>query len=378
MKAASPLLGQRALNRALLARQLLLRRRRRSATFAIEALVGMQAQEPLAPYVGLWTRLHRFRAAELSTAISERRVVRVPLMRGTIHMVTAEDCLALRPVVQPVLLRGFHTGSAFGKRLAGMDLAPVLAAGRAALAERPRSNSELRELLGRRWPERDAEALAMAIRYLVPVVQVPPRGLWGQGGQASISSVEAWLGRPLADESAPDLLVLRYLGAFGPASLLDVQAWSGLARLGEALERLRPRLRCFRDPSGRELFDLPDAPRPDADTPAPVRFLPEYDNLLLAHGDRSRVVSDEHRQRISTSNGRVPGAILVDGFVRGMWRIERERERDAATLVIEPFARISRPERAQLGEEGERLLAFAAAEATARELRFVPARSQVA
>jgi hypothetical protein len=332
---------------------------------AIEHLVGMQAQSPQAPYVGLWARLEGFDPQELSHLIIDRRVVRTGLMRSTLHLVTARDCLKLRPVLQPVIDRRFRTGS-FGPNLAGMDLGPVLAAGRALVDDRPRTMAEIRRLLADRWPDRDPASLASAIPFLVPLVQVPPRGIWRAAGQARLTTVEAWLGRPMGTDATPDEMVLRYLAAFGPASVKDVQAWSWLTRLGEVLDRLRPQLRTFRDGRGAELFDLPEAPRPDPDTPAPPRFLPEYDNLLLSHADRTRVIADEYRTRVFTK-----GAFLVDGFVRGRWQISRVEAR--AILVAEHFTPLSKPDRAAVAAEGARLLAFVAADVPDREVRFVAA-----
>lgn len=360
-------LSRRALNRALLERQLLLRRTTSSALDAVEHLVGMQAQAPTPPYHGLWTRLTGFRPADLADLITGRQVVRIALMRGTVHLVTAGDCLALRPVVQPVLERSLTHG-AHGKQVTGIDHAELAAAGRELVEQQPRTGAELADLMAQRWPDRDPTALMMAVRCLVPLVQLPPRGIWGAGGQLTVTTAETWLGRPLDAGSSPDTVVLRYLAAFGPASVMDVQAWSGLTRLREVAERLRPRLRSFRDEWGRELLDLPDAPRPDPDTPAPVRFLPEFDNVLLSHADRSRVISDEHRKRVSTRNGMVPGSLLVDGFFRGTWKITRQRR--TATMVVDPYDRLSEKDVAAVTDEATELLAFAAPDAETRDVRF--------
>lgn len=351
--ASGDVLSQRALNRALLARQLLLQRQDLPAIAAVEHLVGMQAQSPNAPYVGLWTRLGGFGPDELVRLIHDRGAVRTLLMRTTLHLVTARDCLALRPLLQPVLERGFHTGSPFGRRLAGMDVAAVLGAGRSLLEDQPRTVAALGALLHEHWPDRDAASLAHAVRYLLPLVQVPPRGIWGVGGQATWTTVEAWLGRSPVPACTLDDLVLRYLAAFGPATIKDAQAWCWLTGLRAVFERLRPRLLTFRDEHGHALFDLPDAPRPDPETPAPPRFLPEYDNALLSHADRTRIIADDYRDRVFTR-----GAALVDGFVCGSWTIARRR--DAATLIVALFEPLAAPDRAALAEEGARLLALVA------------------
>jgi Winged helix DNA-binding domain len=352
-------LGPRELNRATLERQMLLRRRKLSAVEAIEHLVGMQAQAPSAPYVGLWTRLEDFHPDELERLILERRAVRIALMRNTVHLVSARDCLAIRPLMQPVFDRTLYSTRANRAHLEGVDFEALVAAGRALLEERPRTAKDLGELLQEQWPERDPASLARAIRHLVPLVQVPPRGLWGKSGPAAHTTAEAWLGRPLDPAPSLEETILRYLGAFGPATVKDVQTWSGLTRLGEVIERLRPRLRTFRDERGKELFDVPNAPLPDPDAPAPPRFLPEFDNLILSHADRTRVIAEEYRKAIASKNGMVPASVLVDGFVRGTWKTERSR--DKATLEIKPFEPLAKVDREALAEEGERLIRFTGA-----------------
>jgi hypothetical protein len=246
----------------------------------------------------------------------------------------------------------------------------VAAAGPPPARSRPLTFSAIGQALAERWPRTPPAALAHVVRTRVPLVQVPPRGLWGESGQAVHTSAELWLGRPVGPALPLDELVLRYLAAFGPASVRDVATWSGLTRLREVVERLRPRLRVFRDEGGVELFDLPDAPRPDGDTAVPVRFMPEWDNLLLSHQDRGRIIADEHRARVFSFNGIIAATLLVDGFVRGTWRIERAR--GSATLRVELFGPIPRADRDAVAEEGARLLDFAAAGAR-HDVRVAPA-----
>ncbi len=370
--ADAPVLGRRALNRALLERQLLLRRASMPAETAIEHLVAMQAQEPFDPYTALWSRLEGFRADELAGLIEDRRAVRaVSMMRTTIHLLTARDWLALRPVLQSVQERGFFTGSPFGRQLAGLDIDEVVAAGLALLEEKPRSGNEIGRLLQQRWPERDATSLGYAIRTLVPLVQVPPRGVWGKSGLPVLATAESWLGRSVGSDPAPDAMILRYLAAFGPASVMDIQSWCWLTRLGPVVERLRPRLRTFRDENGKELFDVPDGPLPDPDTPAPPRFLPTYDNIVLSHRDRSRIVGDPKDWAVGGGQFDAifsRGSILVDGFVHSGWRVERDGDR--ATLVVMPARPLSPGDREAVADEALRLLAFLAAGAASRDVRF--------
>jgi len=362
-------LSQRDLNRALLERQMLLRRWKLSAHEAIERLVGMQAQVPNDPYFGLWTRLEGFHPDQLVQLINDRRALRMPLMRATIHLVTARDCLALRPLVQSVQERTLNN-TAFGRGTVGMDTEALLAAGQALLEEKPRTLTELGKLLNTRWPDRDPVNLARAIHYRAALVQVPPRGVWGASGQATWTTVEAWLGRPLDADPSLDQMVMRYLAAFGPATVRDMQTWSGLTGLRDVIKRIRPRLLTLRNERGREMFDLPEAPRPDPDTPAPPRFLPEYeyDNVFLSHADRTRIIADHHRTLLTTKNGVGPSTFLIDGFIRGTWKINWNRT--TATLLINPLDPLPNPDRSALAEEGAQLLKFAAPDAQAHEVQF--------
>lgn len=358
-------IGLRALNRAYLARQALLSRQRRPALEMVEHLVGLQAQAPFPPYYGLWTRLADFEPAELSRLLLDREVVRIVVMRGTVHLVSAADAAPLRALTQPVLDRDLRGNTTHTPQLEGIDLAALAAEARELLRDRPLSTGELTSLLGERRPGRDGRALVYAVRNLLPLVQVPPRAVWGRSGRPTYATVEDWLGTPLPGlaQPGPEPIVLRYLAAFGPATVRDVQAWCGLTRLGEVVDRLRPKLVTFRSEAGKELFDLPEAPRPDPATPAPPRFLPDFDNVLRSHADRTRVISEEDRKRIQTRNALVPGVFLVNGFTAGVWKFH------ASALEIQPFRKLSKKDTTALAAEGRRLLRFA--EASGGEVRFV-------
>jgi hypothetical protein len=367
---ADVVLDRKALNRAMLARQLLLRRVDLPVARAIEHLVGLQAQASLPPYYGLWSRLEGFDPHELGRMLTDREVVRLTLMRGTVHLVTAQDALVLRPLVQPVVERT-HNG-AFGRRMGGTDVGELAAAVRELLAEEQLTARELGWMLVERGIGDDAEALGNAARVYVPLVQVPPRGVWGAGGQAKYASIEDWTGNQLEGEAVIDDVVRHYLRAFGPASVSDMQAWSGLTRLKEVFERLRPDLLAFRDEGGKELFDLPDAPRPDPDVVAPVRLLGEYDNVLLGHADRTRIIPEDFPWTAMLAPGRFVSNLLVDGVLRATWWLERDGKR-RATLAVRPFGKLSRAERDEIAAEAGRMLDFAAGDASVRDLRFEPA-----
>ena len=334
------------------------------AATMIEHLVGMQAQVPTTPYVGLWSRIEGFRRQDLTELIEARRAVRLPFLRSTIHLVTARDCLALRPSLNDAAEKQLRTRS-WARRLSGIDRRALIEAARAFVEERPRTFAELDAFLQKRWRGRDRSVLAIAVRGWLPLVQVTPRGMWGASYGPRHTTAEQWLGRKLRPPRQPDALIRRYLVAFGPASVADMQSWSGLSGLRADVERMRPRLRTFRDEKGRELFDVRGAPIGHGDEPAPVRFLPEYDNAFLAHADRSRIIDDADRRRVFRVGF---GAVLVHGFIVAIWRVTSTASR--ATLRIEPFRALSNAERRDVTTEGDRLVRFVATEARHREVMF--------
>jgi hypothetical protein len=359
-------LDRRTLNRTLLARQLLLGRVDLPVPSTVEALVGLQAQVSRDPYISLWSRLRGFDPRALEALIAERRAVRMTLMRTTLHLVTADDAARLRAVLQEVCERGFRS-SPFRRRLEGLDLAEVLALGASIVAERPRTVSELGQRLGQRWSGHDRTAMAYAVRYLVPLVQVPPRGLWRRSGAPRVTTLAAWLGLPAEPltpvVAAPDELVRRYLRAFGPATVADIRTWSWLSGLRPVVDRLRPRLRAYRDESGRELLDVEDGIFAEASAPAPVRFLGEYDNLFLSHADRSRITGDV-AWGITFAR---KGAFFVGGFLAGSWSATDSGDR--VSMTIEPRLRVD-AFHDEIEAEAHALLRFLAPDATSHAIEF--------
>ncbi|MFF1412321.1 winged helix DNA-binding domain-containing protein [Streptomyces sp. NPDC058289] len=350
-KTTRPVLDTRALNRATLARQLLLTRAEMSAQDATGHLLGLQAQNVKPPYFQLHARLAGFGPAELAGLMESRQVVRMVTMRSTIHTHTVHDALTLRPLVQPARDREINY---FRKGLVGVDLDRLAERAREFVEAEPRTMAEIREELLKEWPGADPQSLSVAARCRLPLVQVTPRGVWGKSGQVRLTTLSEWVrGQEsgLGGETPGiDDVVLRYLGAFGPASVKDMQTWAGLTRLREAFERLRPVLEVFQDENGVELFDLPDGPRPDAEQPAPPRFLPEFDNLLLSHADRSRVIAPELKGSTWSGN-QAHCTLLLDGFLAGLWKL------DGGTLTVELFAEVSKADKAEIVAEGEALLA---------------------
>jgi hypothetical protein len=358
-------LTTRELNRALLARQFLLAREPVAAKHVIEHLAGMQAQVPRDPYIALWTRIDGFDPCELERLIAGRKAVRIVVMRGTIHLLTARDCLEFRPLMRPMLAK--HAEKMF-ETVDGVAREELIAAVRDIVDARPMTYVELSRELEGRWPGVDGRVLALCARGLLPLVQVTPRGLWTSSGPSAHTTAEAWIGKPLRAKPDPVRFVERYLRAFGPAAFEDVTAWSRLPGLRPALEELRPKLRTFRDENGRKLFDVADGPLPDPDTPAPVRFFPEYDNVFLGHRDRSRVNVRNYFDMDFPKGGSFKGSFTVDGFLAGFWRIVTSK--GASSLELFPTGRLTKAARDELGDEGAGLLRFCVPDTT-HDIRFL-------
>lgn len=361
MRSGVPELSRRVLNRTLLERQLLAERVPRTPLEAIEHLVAMQAQVPNGPYVGLWARLENFRHDDLTGLLESRDVVHATMLRGTQHLASGEDFRWLWPTVAPAVRKAL-TDAYYAPHIEGMDLDELARVSRQLLTGKTLTRRELGQLLTDRFPGRTPGRLAEAIELLEALVHPPPHSTWGRWGHRRgmpVTLADEWLGRPLADAPQPETMVLRYLAAFGPASVMDIQAWSGSTRLRKVVEGLRPKLRAFRDEQGGELLDLPDAPLGEPDRPAPVRFLPAFDNAVLGYRDRSRVISEENRRRIAPrASGGVP-LLLVDGFAEGSWTLTNGH------LHIAPFRPLSRSEKTAVRDEAARLFAFVAPDNTA-------------
>jgi uncharacterized protein YcaQ len=342
---AERVLTLRELNRATLARQMLLERKRLSPKAVIERLVGMQAQSPRAPYIGIWSRTTGFRRETLERALARGEIVKANLMRQTLHLVSRRDY----GLIRAALSESDH----FDQWASAINLAPMV---RALAAAGPITSSQVYEALEREHGlvGLDARRGFRGARIRAHVLHHHETALWDAPPRNRFVALE----EPEAHDplEARAEIVRRYLAAFGPATLQDIRAWS-LMRVPElkpALERLEP-LRRFRDEQGRELLDVPRAPLPDAETPAPVRFLPKWDNVLLSFADRTRVLPDEYRKRVIASNGDVAQTFLVAGFVAGIWNVDNGR------VLVEPFAPMPRASRRELNEEISGLEAFLAA-----------------
>lgn len=347
-----PAMTLRELNRATLARQMLLARETRPLVKAIEHLLGLQAQLPRPPFTGLWSRLEAFTRADLANAVNKRTVVRGTSMRGTIHLMTAADFLTFRDCLQPSLDLGMR--AILRERADTLDLPSLLAVARAYFVQ-PHTFEDARDHLVSKFPRGDQRAMGYAVRLSVPLVQVPSTDAWAYPAQADFVSAATWLGKPVAACGALGPIVLRYLAAYGPATVKDAQAWTGLPNLDAAFAGLGDTLVTVPGPNGKPLFDLPDAPRPDADTPAPVRFLPEWDSVIVTRADE-RVVAKADRPRVFLPGLRVAALVLVDGMAAASWKVSATSKK--ATLQIESFKTWPAAIRREVSAEGEALLRF--------------------
>lgn len=360
-----PVPGTEELTRSLLARQHLLDRSKDPLEDVVGHLVGLQAQNPSSPYTALWSRMAGFSTDALSQALLDRRLVRIAVMRGTIHLLTAQDALVLPALLEPLLAGSLRRNPTYANALRDVDLSEVAAVAQDLVEAEPLTPAELGARLAERW-DTEPTALAQAARGTLPLVQVTPRGVWGQPGATRWTTTRAWLGRPPADLTDPqaradalDSVVLRYLAAFGPASVADAQTWSGLTGLRPVFDRLRPSLTVLgpATPRGRELFDVPGAPAPSTGPP-PARLLPDYDNLVLSHADRTRVIDEAHRRRLWSPNGVTPGKVLVGGRVRGTWRLDAPGTSSPATLTVTPLDAWERTDVDAVVTEARAYLAF--------------------
>jgi hypothetical protein len=365
----TPTLTNRQRNRALLARQHLIAKADMTVDRMLDHLVGMQAQEPRDPYTALFSRLSRFDPQDLERMLLDRSAVRMPVMRTTLHLVNARDASLFWSMARPNLSRVFRS-TAWGRHLvtANAPLDEIVTAGAELLAGAPMSSVQLRTALAERFPEYEVDALVQAVHYLAPVVQTPPRGLWTATGRPIWTTMQAWLGYSPSELTDADLdsIVLRYLAAFGPANAADVTTWSGRTGTREILERLRPQLIVFKDEQGRELFDLPDAPRPPEDTPAPPRFFPIYDNIGLSHKDRRHIIPAEAVGRL---DGWV-GWMSVDGYLHGQWDVTRDGA--SATIEISELTPLTNAEKAEIEPEALALLRMHAPDAASHNVTFRP------
>lgn len=368
MPHAAQQLTQRQLNRATLHRQLLLSRADLPVVPAVEHLLGLNAQDPNPPYLALRSRLDSFRFQDLTEAIENHTVVRSTMMRATQHLVSPADFEFLRSALAPLLQRVQR--NAFGSRTRGVDLDDLVAEARELLAaEKVLTRPMLGRLLARGRPGIEPSALGWSVQYLLPLIHPAPSGTWDTRGATPFALAD-WTGmRSAATQEDLRRLVRRYLAAFGPASAADARTWSGIAGLREVFAEIRPELRVFRGDAGRELYDLPDAPRPPADTPAPVRLLPEFDATVLAHADRRRVMTDEVRPQVC-DGAAVAATVLVDGTVAGTWT--RTSDADRAAVTVRAIRVLSPEERADVEAEARQLLTFTDPDARVWDVRLLP------
>jgi hypothetical protein len=360
-----PVLTTRALNRATLARQMLLERSDMPIAQAAEFLGGLQAQQSNDPYIGLWSRLNGFRQQDLTALIVDRTLNRATTMRGTLHLHTADDLFGFRALVQPFLSAQWKSN--FLKRFGGEDKKAVIRAGIRLLNKGPMTAGALNKKLKEKFPSAEPIALSALLAVTETLVQIPPTRIWGTGSAPILTRVENWLPPPHQRPLSREDLVRRYLRAFGPASVADMATWCRLTKLGAEFKKIASELIVFQDEAGRTLYDVPDAPRPHEETPAPVRFLPLYDNVYLGYDDRRRMLSEETVHLMSMFQSFKP-AVLIDGTINAGWTVSSKKDR--ATLEIELYRTMSKRELKELEQEGQRFIRFLEPEAGRRDVAF--------
>jgi hypothetical protein len=360
-------MDSRQLNRTLLARQHLIKRSNMSISAILHHLIGMQSQVPTSPYISLWSRIEKFQHDSLSQLLLDRGAIRMALMRSTIFLVTGYDGLSIRPLMQSVMERTLQGN--FGSGLTVLDYDEFTKTIRNLVECQPRTLNELGKILKETWVDSKPDSLAAAARNLVPLVQIPPRGIWGAKGKAVYTSAEHWLSQSLVTDYSLETLILRYLKAYGPATISDIQYWSGLTQIREVIAGLRDQLNIYLNEDGIELFDVFDLEIPENDTSVPVRFLAEFDNILLSHKNRSRIISEEYRDRVFTVNGIIKATFLIDGFVQGLWRIENQS--NSTTLIIEPFRPLLKVDKEELVIEGTKLIDFVHMNTKVKDIQFL-------
>jgi hypothetical protein len=360
--------SHRALNRATLARQMLLERSDRGIVDAVRFLGGLQAQQSNDPYIGLWSRLNGFRHEDLTALIVERTVARATTMRGTLHLHTVDDLVGFRALVQAYLTATWRSG--FRERFNGQDEAAVQREALRILKKGPTTIGAIGKALGGLFPEADPLALAMMVQARETLIQIPPTRIWGNGRAPLLERAQTWLGKLKPTLSRVDL-VRRYLAAFGPASVNDMQVWCRLTKLSVEFAALKDELAVFEGEDGRVLYDLPDAPRPDPDTPAPVRFLPLYDNVYLGYDSRRRMLAESDLKRGNLFADFKP-AVLVDGVIAGGWTVEKSKA--ARRLLVEPYHKLTRAQVRDVEAEGRRFLRFMVEDAAADDVQVLPVK----
>lgn len=364
-------LNHRDLNRATLARQMLLERSDMGIADAVAFLGGLQAQQSNDPYIALWSRLRGFRHEDLTKLITDRLLNRATSMRGTLHLHTTDDLIGLRGLVSPFLQQMWRSN--FQTRFGGHDPKKVIAAGRKLLDKGPMSAGELNKALLTKFPGGEAIALSVLLQVHEILVQIPPTRIWRNNAAPILTRIENWVEPPYERPMTLRELTRRYIRAFGPVTAADMATWSRLTKIGAEFEAIRDELVVFEDVDGRTLYDFPDAPRPGGDTPAPVRFLPLYDNVYLGYDNRRRMLSEETAHLINMFQNFKP-AVLIDGTCNAGWTISAKK--GAAVLEIEPYRRLLKREVKELEAEGLAFLRFMHEDAESYDVRFLEMKTE--